>query len=96
MPPYLLSESPTSHYFVTKSEQCPLPPLEAYREITHSDLSAGYGINGMENGMERKFGYGVWKMPEWNGMEDNLLYFHTNSILDFVHGICRKIYKDFG
>ena len=25
---------------------------------------------GMENGMERKFRYGVWKMPEWNGMED--------------------------
>ena len=33
-------------------------------------------------------------MPEWNGMEDfknvmedNLPYFHTNSILDFVHCI---------
>ena len=24
----------------------------------------------MENGMERKFRYGVWKMPELNGMED--------------------------
>ena len=40
-------------------------------------------------------------MPEWNGMEDfkdgmegNLLYFHTNSILDFAHGIYRKIYTD--
>ena len=22
------------------------------------------------NGMERKFWYGIWKMPEWNGMED--------------------------
>ena len=39
---------------------------------------------GMENGMERKFRYGIWKMPEWNGMEDlkngmedNLPYFHT-------------------
>ena len=39
----------------------------------------------MENGMERKFWYGIWKMPEWNrmedfknGMEDNLPYqFHT-------------------
>ena len=20
--------------------------------------------------MERKFRYGMWKMPEWNGMED--------------------------
>ena len=34
-------------------------------------------------------------MPEWNGMEDfkngmedNLSYFNTNSILDFVHCIC--------
>ena len=26
--------------------------------------------NGMENGTERKFRYGIWKMPEWNGMED--------------------------
>ena len=26
--------------------------------------------NGVENGMERKFRYGIWKMPEWNGMED--------------------------
>ena len=49
--------------------------------------------NGMGNGMERKFRYGIWKMPEWNGMEDfknemedNLPYFHTNSILDFVIG----------
>ena len=24
----------------------------------------------MENGMERKFRYGIWKMPQWNGMED--------------------------
>ena len=39
----------------------------------------------MKNGMERKFRYGIWKMPEWNGtedfkngMEDNLPYqFHT-------------------
>ena len=37
------------------------------------------------NGMERKFWYEIWKMPEWNGMEDfkngmedNLPYqFHT-------------------
>ena len=21
-------------------------------------------------GMKRKFRYGIWKMPEWNGMED--------------------------
>ena len=36
-------------------------------------------------------------MPEWNGMEDfkngmedNLPYFHTTSILDFTHGIYKK------
>ena len=27
-----------------------------------------------------------------NGMEDNLPYFHTNSVLDFVLGIYRKTY----
>ena len=27
-----------------------------------------------------------------NGMEDNLPFFHTNSILDFAHGIYRQIY----
>ena len=27
-----------------------------------------------------------------NGTEDNLPYFHTNSILNFAHGIYRKIY----
>ena len=53
--------------------------------------------------MEWKFWYGIWKMPEWNkmedfknGMEDNLPYFHTNSILDFVHCIYRKIQADVG
>ena len=55
--------------------------------------------NGKWNRMEGKFWYGIWKMAEWNGMEDfkngmedNLPYFHTNSILDFAHGIYRKIY----
>ena len=57
--------------------------------------------NGMENGIEwkGKFRYGIWKMPVWNGMknfkngiEDNLPYFHTNSILDFEHGFYRQIY----
>ena len=39
-------------------------------------------------------------MPEWNGMEDfkngmedNLPYFHTNYILDFLNGIYRKLYR---
>ena len=60
---------------------------------------------GKGNGMELKFRYGIWKIPEWNGMEgfkngmedfkngmeDNLPYFHTNSMLDFARGIYRKI-----
>ena len=49
--------------------------------------------NGKWNGMERKFRYGIWKMPEWNGMEDNLPYFHTNSILDFVHLFTKNTYR---
>ena len=47
--------------------------------------------NGMENGMEWKFRYGIWTIPEWNekedfknGKENNLPYFHTKSIL----GLC--------
>ena len=43
--------------------------------------------NAKWNGIEGKFWYGIWKMPEWNGMkdfkngtEDNFSYFHTNSI----------------
>ena len=53
--------------------------------------------NGKWNEMERKFRYGVWKMPKWNGMEDfkngmedNLPYFHTNSVLDLVHVFIEK------
>ena len=46
------------------------------------------------NRMQREFRYGIWKMPEWNGMEDNLPYFDTNSILDFAHGINRKMHTD--
>ena len=52
------------------------------------------------NIIERKFWYAIWKVPEWNGMEDfkngmedNLPYFHTNSILDFLSGIYRKLYR---
>ena len=68
-------------------------------------IQSGHGMewNGKWNGMERKFRYGIWKMPEWNemedfknGMEDYLPYFHTNSILDFVHCIYRKIHTDVG
>ena len=51
------------------------------------------------NGMERKFRYGIWKIPEWNGRFQEWngrqsSYFHTNSILDFVHCIYRKIHTD--
>ena len=28
-----------------------------------------------------------------NGMEDNLPYFHTNSVVNFAHGISRKIFR---
>ena len=35
----------------------------------HGKEVAGRAWYGMENGMERKFQYGIWKMPEWNGME---------------------------
>ena len=47
----------------------------------------------------------VWNMEdaEWNGMEDfknemedNLPYFHTNFILDFVHCSYRNIHTDVG
>ena len=55
--------------------------------------------NGKWNEMEEKFRYGIWKKPEWIGMEDfkkrmegHLPNFHTNSILEFAHGIYRKIY----
>ena len=34
------------------------------------------------------------RFQEWNG--DNLPYFHTNSILDFVHCIYRKTHADVG
>ena len=34
------------------------------------------------------------RFQEWN--EDNLPYFHSNSILDFVHCIYRKIHTDVG
>ena len=61
--------------------------------------SLGHGMKW--NGMKRKFRYEIWKIPEWNGMEDfkngmedNLSYFHTNSILDFAHGIYKKIFTD--
>ena len=40
--------------------------------------------------MERKFWYGIWKTPEWNGrfLESNG---RQSSILDFVHGILKNM-----
>ena len=45
----------------------------------------------------------VWNMEDarmernerfQNRMEDNRPYFHINSVLDFAHGLYRKIYTD--
>ena len=42
----------------------------------------------------------VWNMEDAtmeskiSGMEDNLPYFHINSVLDFAHAIYRKINTD--
>ena len=52
----------------------------------------------MESEIERKFWYGLWKIPKWNekedfknGMEDNLPYqFHIRF---FVHGIFKKFIR---
>ena len=51
---------------------------------------AWYGMEWTErwNGMERKFRYGIWKMPEWNGMFSRMQW---KTILDFAHGIYRKL-----
>ena len=37
--------------------------------------------------MEWKFWYGIWKIPYQNGMEDNLSYFHTNSVRVHNQGV---------
>ena len=56
---------------------------------------------GMENGMEGKFRYEIWKMPEWNGRfqewngrQSSILpyQFHTR----FRAFFCRKILTDVG
>ena len=67
-----------------------------YTDGNYHSTTAGHG-------MEWKFRYGIWKMPEWNGMDDfkngmkdNLPYFYTNSILDLVYCIHRKIHTDVG
>ena len=55
-------------------------------------------------GMEPKFRYGIWKIPEWNGMEDfkngmedNLPYFHNKSMLYISCMVyTEKIYTNVG
>ena len=58
------------------------------------DLMAGHGMKWNVNfGM--KYGRCQNGMEDFkNEMEDNLPYFHTNSILDFAHGIYKKIHTD--
>ena len=64
-------------------------------------FNQGMVSNGMENGMEwNGTGISVWNMEDAgmedfkNGMEDNFPNFRTNSILDFVNCIYRKIHSD--
>ena len=54
--------------------------------------------NGIENGLEwngnfgMKYGRCQNGIEDFkNGMEENLSFFHINSILDFARGIYRKI-----
>ena len=51
------------------------------------DLIAGHGM-----GWNGNFGMKYGRCQ--NGMEDNLTYFHTNSVLYFARGIYRKIHTD--
>ena len=53
--------------------------------------------NGMESGIENGNGAEIFLCGKCqNEMKDNHSYFHTNSILNFKHGMCRKIYTDVG
>ena len=63
-----------------------------YVKMQHSQKIAK--VDSYEQGMvwNGNFGMNVEDATYQNGMEDNLPYFHTNSILDFAHGIYRKIY----
>ena len=44
-----------------------LAPLFSKRFLLWFRAEHGMKWNGKWNGMERKFRYGIWKMPEWNG-----------------------------
>ena len=61
-----------------------------------STTRAWYGMEWNEN-LAMEFGRCQNGKKDFaNEMEDNLPYFHTNSILDFVHCINRKIHTDVG
>ena len=74
--------------------------------MLHHIRDQGMVRNGMENGMEWNGNFDMeygrcqngikWIEDFKNGMEDNLPYFHTNSILNFAIGIHKKIYTDSG
>ena len=65
-----------------------------YSTVLQTALYPGYGMEWSGNfGVE--YGRCQNGMEDFkNGMEDNFPYFHTNSILDFAHGIYRKMYTD--
>ena len=74
----------------------------SYYHWFNADIySQGMVWNGKEDGMEWSGNFGMDYGKCLNGMEDfknemkdNLPYFHTNSVLDFAHGIYRKMYTD--
>ena len=70
--------------------------MDIYFDVVLRYHSLGRAWYGMENGMEWNGNFGMEYGRCQNGMEDNLPYFHTNSILDFVHCIYRKIHTDVG
>ena len=67
-----------------------------YANNNNAMMYSGHGMEWNGNfGME--YGRCQNGMEDFkNGMEDNLPYFHTNSILDFMRCIYRKIHTDVG
>ena len=53
-----------------------------------------------DEGMERKFRNGIWKMAEWrgmedfkNGIEDDLPYFHTIPYWVWLMAFTKNVYE---
>ena len=44
--------------------------LQLNQKVHCRSCAQGMVWNGMEDRVERKLRYGIWKMPEWNGMTD--------------------------